>query len=109
MKVLEDMGKDLSAADVECEVELGRALQSDYVISGTIGKIDNMYILTLKLHDTSSGSLMGQKILRDTDKFVLLDQTGPETKALVVENIALASNQLTGKKVSVTFKRILYW
>ena len=102
--MLEDMGKDLSDCNVECEVELGRVLQSDYVISGTIGKIDDMYILTLKLHDTLTGSLMGQKTLRDTDKFVLLDKTGPETKALVVENIALVSNQLTGKKVSVVFK-----
>ncbi len=102
--MLEDMGKDLSACNVECEVELGRVLQSDYVISGTVGKIDNMYILTLKLHDTLSGSLMGQKTIRNTDKFVLLDSTGPETKALVVKNISLASNQLTGKKVNVTFK-----
>ena len=102
-QMLEDMGKDMSACDVECEVELGRVLQADYVISGSVGKIDNMFILTLKLHETERGSLMGQKTIRHADKFVVLDKTLEETKALVIENIALASNQLTGRKVNVTF------
>ena len=102
--MLSDMGKDISDCDVECEVELGRVLNANYVVSGNIYTIDNMYILTLKLHDTMSGSLMGQKSLRDTDKFALIDKTRAETKALMVEQIALNSNQLTGQQVEVLFK-----
>ena len=90
--MLEDMGKDMSAYDVECEVELGRVLQVDYVISGSVTKIDNIFILTLKLHETHTGSLMGQKTIRHADKFVVLDKTLEETKALVQNVLPLNSN-----------------
>ncbi len=106
--MLEDMGKDLSDCEVECVVELGRVLQSDYVISGTIGKIENMFLLTLTVHDTHTGSLMGQKTLRNTDKFVLLDQTGPETKALVKDVLSTQVRENDVKPVQEAESRPLF-
>ena len=56
--VLKDMGKDLDCLDGSCEVELGRNIGADVVVSGPLSQVDSLYLLSLKLHDSSSGKLL---------------------------------------------------
>ena len=105
-QMLEDMGKDLSACDVECEVELGRVVGADYVLSGTIFQAEGTYILTLKLHDTMSGSLLGQKRIQNTSQVQLFSQTYEVSKSMMVEKVAGAQQQNSGDMVSVTFTSV---
>lgn len=87
-QILEDMGKDMSACDVECEVTLGRVIGADYVVSGSLMRIEGTYILTIKLHDTLSGSLLGQKKVQEQSTVALFDRTYAVTKALMLEKIS---------------------
>jgi hypothetical protein len=58
MQVLVDMGKDISCTSGSCEVEVGRNIGADFIISGNILRVEGLYLLTLKLHDTGSGNLL---------------------------------------------------
>ena len=47
MKILSDMGKDASCITGSCEVDLAQNIGADYVVSGTVRMVDEMYLLTL--------------------------------------------------------------
>lgn len=52
-------GKELSACEGECEVDTGRKLGADYVISGELLRVGTSLKLDLKLHATADGRLLG--------------------------------------------------
>jgi len=58
--LLKGFGTSLAACQEagECEVEIGRKLQADYVVSGRLTKVGRRFKLTLRLHETESGSLL---------------------------------------------------
>ncbi|MCA1826899.1 MAG: DUF2380 domain-containing protein [Myxococcales bacterium] len=51
-------GKPLEECEGECEVETGRRVGADYVVSGEALKVGSLYKLNLKLHDTHDGRLL---------------------------------------------------
>ncbi|MCA1829749.1 MAG: hypothetical protein ABR567_00630 [Myxococcales bacterium] len=58
MVLLQSGGKKLSDCEGECEVDTGRRLGADYVISGDMLKIGSHYKVDLRLHDTHDGQLI---------------------------------------------------
>jgi hypothetical protein len=58
MVLLEQSGKKLSECEGECEVDTGRRLGADLVISGDLLKFGSAYKLNLKLHETHEGRLL---------------------------------------------------
>ena len=58
MVLLEQNGKKLSDCEGECEVDTGRRLGADLVISGDLLKFGTAYKLNLKMHDTHGGRLL---------------------------------------------------
>ena len=58
-QLLSANGKKLEDCTGECEVETGRLLGADYVVSGRLTKVGTRYKLTLRLHDTAQGALVG--------------------------------------------------
>ena len=57
--LLRDMGKQ-DCGEGDCEVETARNIGADYVISGKVVRIEELYVVTLKLHETKGGSLLGE-------------------------------------------------
>jgi TolB-like protein len=57
--LLRDMGKQ-ECGEGECEVETARNIGADFVISGKVVRVEQLYVVTLKLHETKDGSLLGQ-------------------------------------------------
>ena len=53
-----DMGLDLSCIEGACEVETGRNIGADYVVSGAVTQMSGMWLCTVKIHDTVSGALL---------------------------------------------------
>jgi hypothetical protein len=51
-------GKSLADCEGECEVDTGRRLGADYVVSGDLLKIGTSYKLDLRLHETKDGQLV---------------------------------------------------
>lgn len=70
-EIMKDMGKDISCVEGECEVEIGRNIGADYIITGSIAQLDEEYILTLKFLDTHSGALLASETSDATDLNVL--------------------------------------
>jgi len=56
--LLQASGKTLEDCEGECEVDIGRKLGADLVVSGDILRFGSSFQLNLKLHDTHSGRLL---------------------------------------------------
>jgi hypothetical protein len=71
MVLLRDMGKK-DCGEGDCEVETARNIGADYVISGKVVRIEQIYAVTLKLHETQGGSLLGTDTAEGTSQIDLL-------------------------------------
>lgn len=60
--LLQASGKDLSACEGECEVDTGRRIGADAIVSGEVLKVGTRYKLTLRLHETANGKLLGASV-----------------------------------------------
>jgi len=81
--MLTDMGIDASCvAEGACEVETARNLGVDFVVSGSITSMGGMLIVSMKLHETTGGSLVGSQQVRGADGLALLDGVGPAAATL---------------------------
>ena len=83
--MLADMGLDPACAEGECEVETGRNIGADLVVSGGVLEIEGLRLLTLKLHDTKSGDLLAVSEVRGESVLGLLDGVAAGTQELWVE------------------------
>jgi len=83
VQLLKAQGKKLENCEGECEVETGRMLGADYVISGRITKVGTRYLLTLRLHRTASGDLLETSEARGKSLDELVDSAGDAALELV--------------------------
>ncbi len=60
--LLQASGKDVSDCEGECEVDTGRRIGADLVISGEALRVGSKYKLNLKLHNTADGALLSQSV-----------------------------------------------
>ena len=60
--LLQSTGKKLEECEGECEVDTGRRIGADQIVSGEIQKVGTRYKLTLRLHDTHEGKLLASAI-----------------------------------------------
>ena len=91
--ILGDMGLDTACVEGQCEVETARNLRAAYVVSGNLIQLEGEYILTVKLHESASGSLLGAD---ETESASLRDlrQGAQDTGyRLLVNGLGLQSQQ----------------
>ena len=69
--LLRDMGKQ-ECEEGDCEVETARNIGADYVISGKVVRIEQLYVVTLKLHETQGGSLLGTETVEGPSQVELM-------------------------------------
>jgi TolB-like protein len=72
--ILEANGKTLADCTGECEVEVGRKLGADYIISGRITQIGTRLALTMRLFATADGSLLGDEEANGKNPDELVDE-----------------------------------
>jgi hypothetical protein len=60
--LLQASGKDLANCEGECEVDTGRRIGADLIVSGEMLKVGTHYKLTLRLHDTHEARLIGATV-----------------------------------------------
>jgi len=60
--LLQASGRNLEECEGECEVDTGRRIGADHIVSGEIQKVGSRYKLTLRLHDTKAGRLLASSI-----------------------------------------------
>jgi len=68
--LLKATGKDLAQCEGECEVETGRKIGADLVISGEMLRVGSSLKMSLKLHETHQGRLLAGSVAtgRDIDE-----------------------------------------
>lgn len=54
-------GVDLDTCEGACEVETGRKLGADLVVTGDVGRFGKRLVVRMKVHDTKSGRLMASE------------------------------------------------
>jgi len=62
-----------TAENLNSVIDIGMVIKSDYVTHGLIGKLGNLFTLTIELYETSSGNLLGDFVKESTDLKGLLD------------------------------------
>ncbi|MDR2593299.1 MAG: hypothetical protein LBC87_00815 [Fibromonadaceae bacterium] len=90
-------------------VDIGRAIKSDYVTQGFIGKLGSLFTLTVELYETSSGKLLGYYTKENPDIKGLLgviSENSPTLFAKVTqkeEPAAISTNIPVQSKIKNSF------
>ena len=82
--LLQATGKDLAACEGECEVDTGRRIGADLIISGDLLKVGTSYKLNLRLHETHGGAMLSGEIASGHS----IDELDANTKAAVSRLLA---------------------
>jgi TolB-like protein len=80
--LLRDMGKQ-ECGEGDCEVETARNMGADYVVSGKVVRIEQLYVVTLKLHETQGGSLLGSETVEGASQVELMRSLREHGRQLV--------------------------
>jgi TolB-like protein len=75
--LMQAQGRDLAACQGECEVETGRLIGADLIVSGDLQRIGKKLKLSMRLHETHGGRLMAADVAsgRDIDELDTNAQT----------------------------------
>ncbi len=60
--LLQANGKDLAQCEGQCEVDTGRLIGADAIVSGEVLKVGSRYHISLKLHETHDGRLLSTSV-----------------------------------------------
>jgi hypothetical protein len=71
--LLAAQGKTMAECQGECEVETGKKLGADFIVSGRITKFGSWLLLTLRLHSTSEARLLRAVEAKGKDADALLE------------------------------------
>ena len=97
MQILSDNGKEAACMEGSCEIEIGRNIGADYIITGNILQIEGMYVLNLKLYETKTGGLLATQEIQNQSLLLLKDQTFQQSKLLLEEGLPIR-NLSEGKR-----------
>ena len=100
LQILKDNGKDASCMVGECEVEIGRNIGAEYVISGSVTYYANTYIVTVKLHNTTSSELLATDQVKNTDPLALLEEMPFLGERLMIEGKLISDKTMNTKGLS---------
>jgi len=82
--LLQATGKDAANCEGECEVDTGRRIGADVVVSGEILKVGSHFKLSLKLHETREGRLLSTAVASGKS----IDDLDDSAQAAAIELIA---------------------
>ena len=85
LMLLREMGK--TCAEGDCEVETARNIGADFVVSGSVARIDDAFVVTLKLHETKRGSLLATDQIEAKSQLEILRQLREHGRTLAADNI----------------------
>jgi hypothetical protein len=81
--LLQAQGKQLADCEGECEVETGRRVGADLVVSGELLRVGETLKASLRLHETRSGTLLGAATAAGLTAEELDSRLGPAVQQLV--------------------------
>jgi hypothetical protein len=108
LMMLDDMGIDPSCIEGECEVETARNIGADYVISATLLKLEGVWILSAKLHESEEGDLLATEKIEANGLLDLSRATPAVAGSLLAKGLGLyaSSSAVATSAVSGTEGKI---
>jgi TolB-like protein len=97
MAMLKAMGKK-ECNEGECEVETARNIGADYVVSGSVTHIENLYVVTLKIHESKNGSLLATDMVKAKTQVQVLDQLREHGRDLLKASMGRTRSSGRGQK-----------
>jgi TolB-like protein len=76
-------GKNLAECEGECEVETGRAIGADYLVTGEVLSFGGQLRLSMKLYDVTTGDLLSSKRAKATKVLELETPVEQKVKAML--------------------------
>ena len=90
--------------EAECEVQTGRNLGVDHVMSGRLMQIEGTHVLTIKLHETEAGKLLASHTARSKSMLEMLDHAVKAARQVIDEGLSAPGapgSTVRGPEVSV--------
>ena len=84
-QILQDNEVDPSCIEGTCEVETGRNIGAEWIITGDVAKLEGKYFLTLKLYQTDTGQLLSATETTADTVLQLIDALAPTTQQLIAD------------------------
>ena len=84
--VLKDMGT-CAAQEGECEVETGRLIGADLLVTGHLVRVEQALVLTLKLFEVGSGALLATQVLEAPGPLELLRGIPAAARTLTTQGL----------------------
>lgn len=103
LEILKDMGKDSSCLSGKCEIEIARNIGADFVITGDILKIEDTYLLTLKLHNSETGQLLVGKEVKSASLLELIRLCEISSEELIQTGFQLNKSNTARKPFAEVF------
>lgn len=107
LSIIQDQNKSNTCFEGSCEVEIGRNIGADLIISGQIVLIEGIYLYSLKLHDTQSGALLATERIEGDSALSLIRKTASITETFLEEALHISpaptNTYLEQTKFSVQF------
>ena len=85
MVIMSDNNVNASCIQGSCEVDLGRNIGADWVVSGQLNSVQSEFFFSLKLHETANGELIGAVSTQADDYKNLLGQLPAMTHHLLAQ------------------------
>lgn len=104
LEILRDMDKDFSCAVGNCEIEIGRNIGADYIISGNILYLEGLYLLTLKLHETNSGNLLSGQEIKNPSLVELITDVQKGSAELLQQGLNISMPSMITSEATTTEK-----
>ena len=98
LQILEDMGRDASCMEGSCEIDVGRNIGADIIITGDIIQLQDIYILNLKLYQTSTGSLLSIQEVEAENLYQLKKNTYAQSLSMFQKTLGGHNDNQTTKK-----------
>ena len=98
-----------NCSDDACQMELGKLLSADMMITGSIGNITERYIITLKLVHVETGETLATKSDRYPSLKVLIDKTRQFAADFLGAGDSISNSVITEEELSseIRYKRLL--
>jgi hypothetical protein len=90
LSVLKDQNKDAKCFEGSCEVEIGRNIGADFILSGQVVQIEGVYLYSIKLHNTYSGALVGTERIEGISGLDLVRNTASETEEFLINTMKIS-------------------
>jgi sulfatase modifying factor 1 len=86
MVLLKEMGKT-ECNEGDCEVETAKNIGADFVVSGSVARIDGVYVVTLKLFETAKANLLATDRIEAKSQLEVSRQLRQHGRTLASNNI----------------------